>query len=396
MTQTATAVTGGDHADEFHDDIIYPAAIPFLIAHLAVFAAIWTGVTLQAVIVCVVAYCVRMIIVTAGYHRYFSHRSFRTSRVGQFILGALCQTSAQRGVLWWAAIHRHHHKHSDTEYDIHSPKHRGFWFSHVGWIFSPSKNDPDYSTIPDLTQYPELVWLDRHPYFMAVLAGAVFFLIGGWQLLVVGFLWSTVLLYHGSFMINSLAHVMGRQRYVTGDDSRNNWLLALLTMGEGWHNNHHAYQRSTRQGFRWWEIDVTFYTLTVLSWFGIVWDLGKPPVEVVRNEHRLGRATIEKVAHQLAASVPTERIAQQLREALPEMPQFPELREKVMAARNQAAAYLGELHLPHVPSVEELKQRARQMYANSPSLDEIAERARHLILDAVAVDLFPEPDPAAG
>jgi stearoyl-CoA desaturase (delta-9 desaturase) len=386
----------GEHAEEFHDDIIYPAAVPFLIVHLTVFAAIWTGVTLQAVLVCIVAYCIRMIIVTAGYHRYFSHRSFKTSRVGQFVLAALCQTSAQRGILWWAAVHRHHHKHSDTEDDIHSPRHRGFWFSHVGWIFAPSKNDPDYSTIPDLTQYPELVWLDRHPYFTAVLAGVAFFLVGGWQLLVVGFLWSTVLLYHGSFMINSLAHVMGNQRYVTGDDSRNNWFLALFTMGEGWHNNHHAYQRSTRQGFRWWEIDVTFYTLTVLSWLRIVWDLGKPPVEVVRNEHRLGRATIEKVARQLAASVPTDRIAAQLREALPEMPQFPELRDKVMSARNQAAAYLGELHLPHVPTVEELKQRARQTYANSPSLDEIAERARHLILDALAVDLFPEPDPAAG
>jgi stearoyl-CoA desaturase (delta-9 desaturase) len=396
MTQALSATASSEHVEEFHDDIIYPAAIPFLLAHLTVFAAIWTGVTLQAVIVCIVAYVVRMIIVTAGYHRYFSHRSFKTSRVGQFILAALCQTSAQRGVLWWAAIHRHHHKHSDTEFDIHSPKHRGFWFSHVGWIFSPSKNDPDYSTIPDLTRYPELVWLDRHPYFMAILAGAAFFLIGGWQLLVVGFLWSTVLLYHGSFMINSLAHVMGRQRYVTGDDSRNNWLLALFTMGEGWHNNHHAYQRSTRQGFRWWEIDVTFYTLTVLSWLGIVWDLGKPPAEVVRNEHRLGRATIEKVAHQLAASVPTDRIASQLREALPNMPHFPEVREKILSAQTQAAALLGELHLPHVPSVEELKQRARRMYANSPSLDEIAERARQLILDAVAVDLIPELNPATG
>jgi stearoyl-CoA desaturase (delta-9 desaturase) len=397
MTQQLSATTVGDHADEeFHDDIIYPAAIPFLIAHLACFAAIWTGVTVQALIVCVVAYVVRMIIVTAGYHRYFSHRSFKTSRVGQFVLAALCQTSAQRGVLWWAAIHRHHHKHSDTELDIHSPRHRGFLFSHVGWIFSPSKNNPDYSTIPDLTQYPEIVWLDRHPYFMAVLAGVVFYLVGGWQLLVVGFLWSTVLLYHGSFMINSMAHVMGNQRYVTGDDSRNNWLLAFATMGEGWHNNHHAYQRSTRQGFRWWEIDVTFYTLTVLSWFRIVWDLGKPPVEVVRNEHRLGRATIEKVAQQLAASFPTDRIALQLREALPDMPQFTELREKVLSARTQAAALLDELHLPHVPSVDELKQRARVMYANSPSLDEIAERARHLILDSVALHLFPEPDRAAG
>jgi stearoyl-CoA desaturase (delta-9 desaturase) len=381
--------------DDAHDDIIYPPTIPFLLVHLTCFAAIWTGVTVQALLVCVALYVFRMIAVTAGYHRYFSHRSFRTSRVGQFILAALCQTSAQRGVIWWAAKHRHHHRHSDTELDVHSPRHRGFFYSHVGWIFSPRHTATDYSVVTDLTQYPELVWLDKHQYVTAFLLAVATFLAGGWPMLIVGFFWSTVLLYHGSFMINSLAHVYGRQRYVTGDDSRNNWFLALFTMGEGWHNNHHAYQRSTRQGFRWWEIDVTFYVLKLLSWFRIVWDLGAPPLEVVRNEHKLGRATIEKVARQLAASFPADRIAAQLREAMPRMPQLSELRTRLIAARDQATAQLAELHLPHVPSLDDVRQRARDMFSATPSLDDIAERARQLLLQAVALRLFNEPEGAA-
>lgn len=392
MTQASP--TAGDHDAGDHDDIIYPATIPFLLVHLACFAAIWTGVTVTALVVCIALYVIRMVAITAGFHRYFSHRSYRTSRIGQFVLAAICQTSAQRGVLWWASKHRHHHKYSDTELDVHSPKHGGFWHAHVGWIFKPRHETADYSTIPDLTRYPELVWLDRHPYFVAFLLATACFLAGGWTMLVVGFFWSTVLLYHGTFMINSLAHVVGRQRYVTGDDSRNNWFLALITMGEGWHNNHHAYQRSTRQGFRWWEIDVTFYVLTVLSWFRIVWDLGAPPPDVVRNERRLGRATIEKVARQLAAGFPTDGVVAQLREVLPDMPHFPELKERVASARTQAATILAELHLPHIPTVDELKQRAIRMYANSPSMDDIAERARQLILQAVVLDLFPEPQPA--
>lgn len=385
---TATSTTGSPPA-EAHDDIIYPATIPFLLVHLACFGAIWTGVTTEALIVCIALYVGRMITITAGFHRYFSHRSFRTSRVGQFILAALCQTSAQRGVLWWAAKHRHHHRHSDTELDVHSPKHRGFLYAHVGWIFTPQHDTADYSTIADLTQYPELVWLDRHPYLMAWLLGIGTFLLGGWPMLVVGFFWSTVLLYHGTFMINSLAHVVGRQRYVTGDDSRNNWFLALITMGEGWHNNHHAYQRSTRQGFRWWEIDVTFYVLTVLSWFGIVWDLGKPPADVVRNEHRLGRATIEKVAHQLAHSFNTDRIASQLRDGLARIPDLAELQRRLAGATSIAAAHIADLHLPHVPTLDDVRQRAREMFTNTPSLDDIAERARLLVVENVAIRLFP-------
>jgi stearoyl-CoA desaturase (Delta-9 desaturase) len=243
------------------------------------------------------------------------------------------------------------------------------------------------STIPDLTRYPELRWLNKHKYTPAALLAVVCFLWMGWVGLVVGFFWSTVLLYHGSFMINSLAHVFGKQRYVTGDDSRNNWFLAIFTLGEGWHNNHHAYQRSTRQGFRWYEFDGTYYGLKFLSWFGIVWDLGEPPPEIVRNEHRLGQAVIEKVALQLAHTFPIERIAAQAREA------WAQLRERVAAGQARAEQLLHDMHLPHVPTVEELRERLRSHFGGTTiSRDEIVQRARELILQYVGSQLFASGD----
>ncbi|HEX5580591.1 MAG TPA: acyl-CoA desaturase [Gemmatimonadaceae bacterium] len=387
-----------DHGDEFHDDIIYPASIPFLLVHLACIAAIWTGVSAKALLLCVTLYVVRMFGVTAGYHRYFSHRSFKTSRVGQFLLAWLAQSSAQRGILWWAATHRHHHKHSDTPEDVHSPRHRGFLYAHVSWVFDKKRDaeQGDYATIPDLTQYPELRWLDRHPYLPAAVLAVACFLALGWQGLVVGFFWSTVLLYHGTFFINSLAHVHGNQRYVTGDDSRNNWWLAVITLGEGWHNNHHAYQRSTRQGFRWYEFDPTFYVLTALSWARVVWELGAPPADVVANERRLGRAVLEKVARQLAASVHVDGIVAHAHEAWANTPTLDELRARAHESRQRAEAFMAELHLPHLPTREELRERAQQMFASTPSMDDVVERARELVLQSVcarlvAVSTRPEP-----
>jgi stearoyl-CoA desaturase (delta-9 desaturase) len=374
--------------EEFHDDIVYPAPIPFLLVHVVCLAAIWTGVTLEALLLCAVLYVVRMIAVTAGYHRYFSHRSFGTSRAGQFILACLAQSSAQRGILWWAAKHRQHHKHSDTEFDVHSPRHRGFWYAHLGWIFAPKQGETDLSAVPDLAKYPELVWLDRHRYLPAILLGVVTWLVASWPGLVVGFFWSTVLLYHGSFAINSLAHVHGKQRYVTGDDSRNNWWLALITMGEGWHNNHHAYMASTRQGFRWWEVDVTYYTLKLLSWLRIVYDLNEPPRSLVLNQKRLGRGIIEKVAQHLAATVAVEGMTDQLREAWMNTPTLDEHRSRTQAKKDDAVAMLKDMNIAHIPTMEELRERARQMFASTPSLDDIVARARELILEAVAAELL--------
>ncbi|MEE8061308.1 MAG: acyl-CoA desaturase [Gemmatimonadales bacterium] len=378
------------------EDIIYPATIPFLLVHLAAFAAIWTGVTVEALIVAFALYVIRMFGVTAGNHRYFSHRTFRTSRVGQFLLAWLAQTSAQRGVLWWAAKHRHHHRYSDTIEDVHSPRHHGFWYSHVGWIFTKRHGKVDYSQVPDLAKYPELVFLDRHPYLPAAVLGAAIWLVMGWTGLVVGFIWSTIVLYHGTFAINSMAHEIGTQRYVTGDDSRNNWWLAIITLGEGWHNNHHAYQSSTRQGFRWYEVDITFYALTALSWIGVVWDLRSPPAAVVKGEQRLGRNTLEKVARELAASFPLERISEEVHAALARTPTMEELKARARQARAHAEAFLADLELPQVPSLEEIREYARHKLASTPSLDDIAVRTRELLLEALVVhlDLTPLPEGA--
>ena len=384
---------------EPHDDIIYPATVPFVLVHLAVFGAIWTGVSATALWVAFALYVIRMWAVTAGYHRYFSHRSYKTSRFFQFVLAFLAQSSAQRGAVWWAAIHRHHHLQSDTPEDIHSPMHMGFWASHVGWIFRPKRYTADYSSVRDLTRYPELVWLNKYHLVPAIILAVACFLAGGWQMLVVGFFWSTVVLYHGTFFINSLAHVVGTQRYVTGDDSRNNWWLALITLGEGWHNNHHHYQSATAQGWRWYEIDISYYLLKVLSWMGVVWDLRAPPKEVVDNARPLGRKTLENVAIQVAATVPVRSMVEDLKARWDQLPGMAEIQTMAQRARDDAEAHLLEYleSLPHVevPSVEELREQARQMYNDTPSLDEIAQRARELVLEALSAHLL-EPAPQAG
>jgi stearoyl-CoA desaturase (delta-9 desaturase) len=240
-----------------------------------------------------------MFAITGFYHRYFSHRTFKTSRAGQFIFGLLGASAVQRGPVWWAAHHRHHHANSDRAADVHSPSQHGFWRSHTGWFLTIKGFTPDFQLVRDLMKFPELRWLDRFDIIVPVLLGVGMFLLGvilhkvapglgttGWQMLVWGFVISTVFCWHATYTINSLSHVFGRQRYKTGDTSRNNWLLAILTLGEGWHNNHHYYPNTVRQGFYWWEYDITFYMLKLLSWCGIIWDLKPIPVAVRENPAR--------------------------------------------------------------------------------------------------------------
>lgn len=371
-----------DHAP--HDDIVYPAAVPFALVHLAAFGVIWTGFPAYAVWMAVALYFVRMFAVTGAYHRYFSHRSYKTSRVMQFIMAFVAQSSAQRGALWWAAIHRHHHLHSDTPEDVHSPRHHGFFYSHVGWIFNQDNWKPDYGTIRDLAKYPELRWLDRFYLVPAVLLAVGCFVFGGWPGLFVGFFLSTVVLYHGTFAINSMAHEVGDQRYLTGDDSRNHWFLALVTLGEGWHNNHHHYQSSTRQGFRWWEIDITYYLLKMMSWTGLVWDLREPPEAIVRGEKPVGRKVVEKVAWDLASSVSLDAYVTRVKEAWTESHSLEDLAERARRARDQVEERLAEMSLPHLPTVPELRERAEEMFQESPSLDVVVVRAHELLARAVA------------
>jgi stearoyl-CoA desaturase (delta-9 desaturase) len=255
----------------------------FWAVHIAAVAGvIYLGWSWRGAALAIAAYFVRMVVVTAGYHRYFAHRAYKTSRAFQLILAIASQSAAQRGVLWWASHHRWHHKHSDTENDIHSVKQRGFWYSHLGWIAGPTWNDTHMELVGDLAKFPELRWLNRGnvPVLPVVGLALAFLFLGGLHGLVWGFFVSSVLVWHGSFAINSLSHLIGRRRFETSDDSRNSLALALLTTGEGWHNNHHRYQSSARQGFRWWEIDVTFYVLKLLAAVGLVWDLRGVPAHL--------------------------------------------------------------------------------------------------------------------
>ena len=262
---------------------------PFFGVHVAAVAGVWwLGWSWKGFAFAVALYYVRMFGVTGGYHRYFAHRTYRTSRWFQFCLAWLAQTSLQKGALWWAAHHRDHHKFSDTKEDPHSWREYGFWYSHVGWILATDTEETKIKNIQDLVRYPELRWLNKWHLVPGVTLGFGCWLVGSWTGLT-WFLVSTMLLWHGTFAINSLAHWWGRRRYVTTDDSKNSLLLALITMGEGWHNNHHYYQRSVRQGFFWWEIDLTFYVLKAMEKVGLVWDLQLPPKKVLEGNLEAGR-----------------------------------------------------------------------------------------------------------
>lgn len=240
------------------------------------------GVTTADLLLCAATFFVRIFAITGVYHRYFSHRTYRTSRVMQFVLAFLGTTAVQKGPLWWASVHRVHHLESDGPGDPHSPR-RSFWYAHQGWIFDPRWARTRDELIRDLTRYPELVWLNRFHIVGPIALGVLCFLIGGWSGLVWGLLVSTTITWHATYSINSLAHKIGRQRYDTGDDSKNSLLLALLTLGEGWHNNHHHHPSCARQGFYWWEIDITYYILRGMQAVGLVWDIKEPPARVYRR-----------------------------------------------------------------------------------------------------------------
>ncbi len=273
----------------------YSTCAQFLFMHAACLFVIWTGVSVVAVGVCLALYVVRMFAITAGFHRLLAHRTYRTSRVFQFVMAFAGTCAYQKGPLWWSAHHRAHHLNTDTDSDIHSPVTQSFWQSHTGWFLSRESLTIDPTLITNLSKYRDLRLLDRYYSLPPALLAVATYCLGallqryapalgtsGGQMLVWGFLISTVLLYHGTFTVNSLAHVFGRRRYETDDHSRNNWFVALITLGEGWHNNHHYYPSSERQGFYWWELDMAHYALRVLSWFGIVWDIRTPPKRVYR------------------------------------------------------------------------------------------------------------------
>ena len=259
-----------------------PASLVFAAIHLAALGVFLTPFHPVLAWMALALYLVRMFGVTAGYHRYFSHRAYKLDRGAQFLMACLAQTSGQKGVLWWAALHRQHHRHADQPEDVHSPVHDSFWWSHVGWVLSNAYDHPDLSRLRDLGCFPELNWLDRFhwvPALALALGTAAWGRLAGVGALPALAWWalSTALLYHATFFINSLAHVWGTRRFDTPDRSRNNALLALLTLGEGWHNNHHAFPGVSRQGLRWWELDLTQICLRGLALLGVVRDLKVHP-----------------------------------------------------------------------------------------------------------------------
>jgi stearoyl-CoA desaturase (delta-9 desaturase) len=257
--------------------------------HAASLLVFVVGAPLEAVLLCVATYAIRVFGITGGYHRYFAHKSFKTSRVFQFVLAWLACSATQKGPLWWAGTHRRHHRYADAPGDPHSPR-EGFYYAHQGWVFDSKWEGTPSDAMRDFAAYPELVWLNRYHWVPPLVLAVACYGIGGFAGLVWGFAVSTTLLWHATYSVNSFAHIFGRRRYETGDTSRNNWLVALLTFGEGWHNNHHYYMASVRQGFFWWEIDVTYYVLRGLAALGIVWDLRLPTEAIVDGgSRRIGR-----------------------------------------------------------------------------------------------------------
>ncbi len=285
-------------------------ALSFWGVHIAaVIGAVMVGISWSAVLLTAAVYVAGMFFVTGVYHRYFSHRTYKTSRAFQFVLGLLAQCTTQKGILWWSHHHRHHHRASDQPDDLHSPAHGGFWWSHHGWILCDNFESTDYSKIKDFARYPELVFLNKTHLLYPIAYGVISYLIGGSFGLVWGFFVPTVFLWHGTFTINSLSHVWGSRRYETTDTSRNNFVLALITLGEGWHNNHHHYQASCKQGFRWYEIDITYYILRALAAVGLIWDIKTAPAHVIENRPNDKATQLGVERPQAAPSLSAKRAA---------------------------------------------------------------------------------------
>ena len=365
----------------------------FALVHAAALGVFAVGFSWQGVALCLASYYLRMFAITAGFHRYFSHRTYRLGRLPQFLLAFLGQTAAQKGVLWWASNHRHHHKYSDRPEDIHSPLQGGLWWSHMGWILSPDYVETDLSRVPDLAKYPELRWLDRHEYvptlFYAVAISLAFGPIG----LFYGYFLSTVLLWHGTFSINSVMHVFGRRSFATTDDSRNSFLFALVTMGEGWHNNHHWAQGSAAQGFRWWEIDASYYLLWLGEKLGLLRELHRPPQrwrEAALEAARTGRAFSSARLH-VEVKTLTERWGQ-LR-ASARVTAHDALSE-LEAARQRAAARLEHLHAEAAAAGARAGRRLEEIHREiEKARAQLVEILRRLVATAESLGL---PDPQTG
>src|SRR5262245_61031679 len=377
------------------DPLRASAVIGFLAVHVAALGVIWVGFSWKGVALCVASYYLRMFAITAGFHRYFSHRTYALPRVPQFLLAFLGQTAAQKGVLWWASNHRHHHRWSDRPEDVHSPVQRGFWWSHIGWILGSEHAESDHSRVPDLVRYPELVWLDRHQYLPTAVYAAALYLAFGWTGLFYGYFLSTVVLWHGTFCINSVMHLIGRRAYATTDDSRNSFFFSLITMGEGWHNNHHWAPGSAAQGFKWWEIDPSFYVLWTAERLGLVKNLNRPPRHwriAAREASRTGRAFTSARLH-IGGRTRTQRWSK-LR-ASARVTAHDALVD-LEAARERAAARLDRLHEEAAALGARAGRRLEEIHREiEKARAHLVEILRRLVATAESLGL-PQADPQPG
>ena len=270
-----------------------------ILVHVASLGIFFVPCSYSLLIFTVITFFIRTFSWEGGSHRYFAHRSYKTSRTFQFILAVLAASAGQRGPLWWAWHHRLHHKYSDTELDLHSPLHKGFWYAHMGWFVDIKNINTDLDMVSDLSKYPELVFINKYHYLFPYLLMAIIFFVGeyttifgsevaGLSAIIWGFFLSTMLSLQATFAVNTIMHgfmpsLFCYRTFPTNDTSTNNWLLAIFTMGASWHNNHHWFMSSARAGFNWWEIDLTFYILKVLQLLGIVWDLKEVPDKVLEQ-----------------------------------------------------------------------------------------------------------------
>jgi stearoyl-CoA desaturase (Delta-9 desaturase) len=331
------------------------AFLGFAIVHFLALGVFFLGFSWKGVLLCIASYYLRMFLITAGFHRYFSHRTFQLNRFWQFVLAFGGMTSAQKGVLWWSAHHRHHHKYSDQPEDVHSPIQKGFWWSHMGWIVNEDYAETRYDQIKDMAKFPELVWLNKNQYMPTMLYAIALSFAFGPVGLFYGYFLSTVLLWHGTFTINSVMHVFGKRVYTTTDDSRNSMIMALLTCGEGWHNNHHYYPGSAAQGFRWWQIDFSYYMLLLGEKLGIVKNLRRVPQRVVDAADE-GITPSEVIQHKV------EALSQQ----------WAQLKESANVAAHQAIA---DLEARRVAAVARLRQLESD-YAAAATRKKVAARRR--------------------
>jgi stearoyl-CoA desaturase (delta-9 desaturase) len=362
------------------------AVFGFALVHLLALGVFFVGFSWQGVLLCLGSYYLRMFAITAGFHRYFSHRSYRLSRVPQFLLALLGQTAAQKGVLWWAAHHRHHHKFSDLPQDLHSPVQDGFWWSHIGWILSGQFDETRLDLIPDFAKFPELRWLDRNQYAPALLYGLASYLLFGWTGLFWGFFLSTVLLWHGTFSINSVMHVFGRRVFPTRDQSRNSMIFALVTMGEGWHNNHHYYPSSAAQGFVWWQVDFSYYLLWLLERARLVKALRRAPSAAASRILDAARTTKSRLdaAWDAAGESAADRIEQLSK-------RWDEIGERARASAHEALADLEAARANAAQRVEALQREyfsalERAGSAAEKRLDELRaeiDRARQQLAETL-------------